>query len=131
MEYEFLKVNNAVLTTFAVASIGFGRVDNFLTESNWLNMTGALGLELKLYNQFYLRGGVTELENLWEGNVNAALFAPSVGIGYENNGLNIDYSWGDFYSKAIPLQKHVISASIQFKREKNKIHNDTTEPTRL
>lgn len=130
-DYKLLTDKNIVLKAFFLANIGFGRVNNFLTESNWLNFSGSLGMEFKLLDQFYVRGGVSEIENVWTGNENKIYFAPSLGLGYEKKGVSLDYSWGDFYLKTIPLQKHVITVSLQLNSEKKNTNNINTGPSRL
>lgn len=128
INYLFYKQDKVSVSGFGRLSLGFGRTNNFSISSNWLNSSGGLGLEIVLFDRFNVRGGVTDVENIWKGDFK---LSPALGAGYGYKGLNLDYSWGDFYGKSIPLQKHVVSISIKLQSEKNTKSNDTNEPTRL
>lgn len=87
--------------------------NNDLISTSFASINPALGFEFGYLELIYLRGGVGNFQNeLQLDNSKNLSFQPNLGVGFQYNGIAIDYALTDIGDQSVALYSNVFSVKI-------------------
>lgn len=87
--------------------------NNDLISTSFASINPALGFEFGYLELIYLRGGIGNFQNeLQLDNSKNLSFQPNLGVGFQYNGIAIDYALTDIGDQSVALYSNVFSVKI-------------------
>lgn len=88
---------------------------NDVISSSFASISPALGLEFGYLNMVHLRAGLGNFQNeLQFDNSEQLTFQPSFGVGFQYQGIAIDYAFTDIGDQSVALYSNVFSLKLDF-----------------
>lgn len=116
--------NNFSLTLETNLSVTFDGKRNTVFSGNTVSADPNAGLEASIKDVFFVRAGVTNFQKaLSDGDTTNQkkvwIYQPSLGAGFKVNNVKLDYAFTNLANQNRPLYTHVVSLSINFKKNEN------------
>lgn len=89
--------------------------NNDLISTSFASINPALGLQFGYIDMIYLRAGVGNFQNetqILDGD--RVSFQPSMGVGFNYKGIQVDYAFTDIGDQSIALYSNVFSLKLDF-----------------
>jgi hypothetical protein len=126
-------INNAhqilaeVNTDMTTDGARYGQIINI----NPVSISPRLGVEYVYKNQFFVRGGVGNFQNVLDNTdstfkTKRVMYQPSFGVGMYLNNLTIDYAFSSLNLQSNPLYSHIISLKLDIRKPK-RFRKDTNK----
>ncbi|WP_242086610.1 PorV/PorQ family protein [Aestuariivivens sediminis] len=89
--------------------------NNDVISTSFASINPALGFEFAYIDMVYLRAGMGNFQNeLQIDNSEQLTFQPSFGVGFQYNGIQIDYAFTDIGDQSVALYSNVFSLKLDF-----------------
>jgi len=89
--------------------------NNDIISSSFASINPALGFEFGYTDLVFLRAGMGNFQNeLQIDNSEKLTFQPSLGLGFNYNGIQLDYAFTDIGDQSVALYSNVFSLKIDF-----------------
>jgi hypothetical protein len=115
--YRFVNQKNMYLLGELNLDCSFDGRGTSIVQSKLINVDPRLGMELGIRNQFFLRAGVSNVQQTLADadtmNLDKTwIYQPSLGAGFRLKRINLDYAFTQLANQGNPLFTHVFSLSI-------------------
>jgi hypothetical protein len=95
---------------------------NTIVRTDFVSIDPHLGLELDINKTIFVRGGVTNFQQALADTDSTNqkkvwIFQPSVGVGFKLKDVTIDYAFSNLANQAEPLYTHIITLSLNLKKQ--------------
>jgi hypothetical protein len=119
--YRFFNRKNVYLLGELNLDCSFDGRGTSVVQSKLINIDPRMGLELGIRNQFFLRAGISNVQQTLADSDTLNLektwiYQPSLGAGFRLKKINLDYAFTQLANQGNPLFTHVFSLSIQLPR---------------
>ena len=121
--YEF-RIGHAVnLLAEANFDVTFDGKRNTVLSSDPVSVDPHIGLEARIKDVFYLRGGVTNFQRaLSDGDTlnqkKVWIYQPSIGAGFKIRNIMLDYAYTNLANQSNPLYTHIFSLRLNLLKRK-------------
>ena len=97
---------------------------NTVLSSNTVSIDPHIGLEARIKDVFFIRGGVTNFQQaLSDGDTlnqkKVWIYQPSIGAGFKIKNVMIDYAFTNLANQTNPLYTHIFSLRLNLVRKKD------------
>ena len=121
--YDFRLGNSVNLLAEAGFDVTFDGKRNTVFSSNTVSVDPHVGLEARIKDVFFVRGGVTNFQQaLSDGDTlnqkKVWIYQPSVGAGFKIKNVMLDYAFTNLANQSNPLYTHIFSLRINLVRKR-------------
>ena len=121
--YDFRLGNSVNLLAEAGFDVTFDGKRNTVLSSNTVSVDPHVGLEARIKDVFFVRGGVTNFQQaLSDGDTlnqkKVWIYQPSVGAGFKIKNVMLDYAFTNLANQSNPLYTHIFSLRINLVRKR-------------
>lgn len=89
--------------------------NNDIISTSFVSINPAFGFEFGYLDMVFLRGGVGNFQNeLQLDNSESLSFQPSIGVGFNYKGIQVDYAFTDIGDQSVALYSNVFSLKLDF-----------------
>ena len=122
--YEFNVSSSVKLLTEANLDFTFDGQRNTVLSGNTVSIDPRVGLEAKIKDVFFVRGGITNFQQaLADGDTlnqkKVWIYQPSAGAGFKINNVMLDYAFSNLANQSNPLFTHVFSIRVNFTKKED------------
>ncbi len=121
--YDFHISNSVNLTAEANFDVTFDGKRNTVISSNPVSVDPHIGLEARIKDVFFVRGGITNFQQaLSDGDTlnqkKVWIYQPSIGAGFKIKNIMLDYAFTNLANQNNPLYTHIFSLRFNLVRKK-------------
>lgn len=121
--YEFRIGNSVNLMAEANFDVTFDGKRNTVLSSDPVSVDPHFGLEARIKDVFFIRGGVTNFQQaLADGDTlnkkKVWIYQPSIGAGFKIRNIMIDYAFTNLANQSSPLYTHIFSLRFNLVKKK-------------
>jgi len=88
---------------------------NDIISSKWVSVEPAFGFEADYLDIVFLRGGLNNIQQETQFDESKNLsFQPNIGVGFNYNGIQVDYALTNIASVGNALYSHIFSVKVDF-----------------
>ena len=123
--YRFFNINSSInLMAEIGANITYDGKRSTVISTNTVSVDPHLGLEFSLKNSFFVRAGVTNIQQVLadDDTLNQRktwIYQPSIGAGFRINQVTIDYAYTNLANQSNPLYTNVFSLHFDLIKREN------------
>ena len=121
--YDFRISNSFSLLAEANFDVTFDGKRNTVLSSNPVSLDPHVGLEARIKDVFFIRGGVTNFQQaLSDGDTlnqkKVWIYQPSIGAGFKIRNIMLDYAFTNLANQSNPLYTHIFSLRFNLVKKK-------------
>ncbi len=121
--YDFRIGNSVNLMAEAGFDVTFDGKRNTVLSSNPVSVDPHIGLEARIKDVFFVRGGVTNFQQaLSDGDTlnqkKVWIYQPSVGAGFKIKNVMLDYAFTNLANQTNPLYTHIFSLRLNLVKKR-------------
>ena len=121
--YDFRISNSFSLLAEANFDVTFDGKRNTVLSSNPVSVDPHVGLEARIKDVFFIRGGVTNFQQaLSDGDTlnqkKVWIYQPSIGAGFKIRNIMLDYAFTNLANQSNPLYTHIFSLRFNLVKKK-------------